>query len=117
MTINQTPKENKMKKLELTRPLAIAVGTALIGTASAAAASPFSMTTLASPYMMTADDTSGGGQPAEGTAPAEKAKEGKCGEDKAKEGKCGEGKCGEGKCGDDKKEAEGQAPAETEAGG
>ena len=106
-----------MKKQDLTMPLAVAVGAVLIGTPAAEAASPFSITTLATPYMMTADDTAAGGKEAEGKCGADKAGEGKCGEDKAKEGKCGEGKCGEGKCGSDKEGAGEKEPENKEPAG
>ena len=58
-----------MKEQNLKMPLAVAVGAALIGTSAAEAASPFSITTLAPPYMMTADDAAAGGKGDQGQRP------------------------------------------------
>ncbi|MBT8136379.1 MAG: hypothetical protein KJO54_05105 [Gammaproteobacteria bacterium] len=97
------------------KPLSLAVGAALaasmaVGAAAKADASPFSMTTLSSGYMVDV----GEGKCGEGKCGGDKGHdrkdknkgdcEGKCGGDKHAEGKCGgdkdaEGKCGEGKCG------------------
>lgn len=85
------------------KPLAFALGAAVVTTLSSAgvanaADNPFAMTDIASGYMV-ADAAEG------------KCGEGKCGDEKksAAEGKCGgekkstaEGKCGEGKCGGNK---------------
>ncbi len=91
-----------MSKKHLRAPLAMAIGTVLLGSVTLsnvarAEQNPFGVTELSSGYMQLAEAK------AEGT---EKAKEeGKCGE-----GKCGadkkkkDGKCGEGKCGADKKD-------------
>ena len=93
---------------QTTKPLALAVGTALAAslasvTPAHADSSPFVMTALSSGYMGGA--TYGG----HGDKGEEKGEEGKCGEgdEKGEEGKCGEGKCGgdkgeEGKCGEGK---------------
>ena len=81
------------------KPVALAIGAALVGTlavAGAASASAFTVTDLAHGYSQFMGEGSCGG---------EKGKEGKCGE-----GKCGgaskgaEGKCGEGKCGSNSKD-------------
>jgi uncharacterized low-complexity protein len=101
--------EKIMSKKSSMKPLAAAIGTAVIASLAAvpvaqADASPFGMTDLGSGYQVAAEGKCG-------AKPA--AKEGKCGEAKcgakpaATEGKCGEGKCGsgmkpeanEGKCG------------------
>ena len=105
------------------KPLAIALGAALVTTLAAtpvanAADNPFAMSELSSGYMVA--------EMAEGKCGGDKAKseaEGKCGE-----GKCGgakteaeakstaEGKCGEGKCGGEKKATEGKC-GEGKCGG
>ncbi len=84
------------------KPLAIAVGTAIVTSLASvntatAAENPFAMTELSSGYMVASGHMEG------------KCGEGKCGGAKATaEGKCGEGKCGgakataEGKCGEGK---------------
>lgn len=69
-----------MNTKQTMKPLAVAIGAAVIGTLSTvpvanAEQNPFGLTELSSGYMTAA--------------------EGKCGEEKDKEGKCGEGKCGE----------------------
>jgi len=97
------------------KPLAIAVGTAIVTSLASvntatAAENPFAMTELSSGYMVAemAEGKCGEGKcgGAKATDEAKAMKEGKCGEgkcggakavDKAKgmmEGKCGEGKCG-----------------------
>lgn len=97
------------------KPLAAAMGTALVATLAAlpavqASDNPFGMTQLSSGYMVADATKAQEGKCGEGKCGAAdaKAKEGKCGaaDAKAKEGKCGaadakakEGKCGEGKCG------------------
>lgn len=78
-----------MSKKSTMRPLAAAIGTAVVASlASIATANadqnPFGMTELSSGYMVA--------EHGEG-----KCGEGKCGEGKEAEGKCGEGKCGESK--------------------
>ena len=92
-----------MSNRVLRKPVALAIGAALmtsLGAAGVAQASSYAVSALGAGYMLA------GGE-------EEKAKEGKCGEGKCGadkkaegEGKCGEGKCGEGKCGADKKEEE-----------
>ena len=95
-----------MSNRVLRKPVALAIGAALmtsLGAAGVAQASSYAVSALGAGYMLV------GGE-------EEKAKEGKCGADKKAEGKCGEGKCGadkkaegkcgEGKCGADKKEEE-----------
>jgi uncharacterized low-complexity protein len=98
------------------KPLAIAVGTAIVTSlasvnAATAAENPFAMTELSSGYMVAemAEGKCGGA--------TKTTEEGKCGE-----GKCGgatktteEGKCGEGKCGGAK--ATSAATAEGGEGG
>ena len=102
------------------KPVAVAIGAALITSIAAAGvahASAFAVSSLGSGYMLSAGDPPAGGEkPAEGKCGegkcgegkcgADKKGEGKCGADKKGEGKCGEGKCGEGKCGADKKPEE-----------
>lgn len=98
-----------MSKKIISKPLTIALGTALVGGLTAAAASaegayddnPFAMEELSSGQLIA-------GAHEEGGCGEDKDKEegscgeGKCGEDKG-EGSCGEskgeGSCGEGKCG------------------
>ncbi|MCA0393510.1 MAG: EF-hand domain-containing protein [Proteobacteria bacterium] len=68
------------------KPVALAVGTALVGGLMLSGTS-FAITPLAQGYLLGAQDAA--------QAADAKAKEGSCGGDKAKaEGKCGEGKCG-----------------------
>jgi uncharacterized low-complexity protein len=89
-----------MSKLNVRKPLSIALGAALVTSLGAAGIANaetdenlFSMEELTSGYL-----TAGGHEKSEDG-------EGKCGEEKDGEGKCGEekkdgeGKCGEGKCG------------------
>jgi uncharacterized low-complexity protein len=74
-----------MSNRVLKKPVALAIGAALItslATAGAAHASSFAVNALGAGYMLAAGDAAG--------------------DEKAKEGKCGEGKCG----GDKKDEAE-----------
>jgi len=75
---------------QINKPLALAVGAALVG-GMAMSASAFAMTDLASGYMVAASHAAG-----EASCGADKkAGEAKCGADKkAAEGKCGEGNCG-----------------------
>jgi len=80
---------------QINKPLALAVGAALVG-GLALSASAFAVTDLASGYMVSAGQAGGEGKAAEARCGADKtASEAKCGADKA----AGEGKCGEGKCG------------------
>jgi len=94
-----------MSNRVIKKPVAVAIGAALISSIAAAGvaqASAYAVSSLGSGYMLSAGDPPAAA-PAEGEKPAEgKCGEGKCG-DKKGEGKCGEGKCGEGKCGADKK--------------
>lgn len=104
------------------KPIALAVSAAFAtsmvasGTVNADA-SPFSMTTLTTGYMLGDDadkkdkESKRGGEKKgeEGKCGGKKkGEEGKCGEGKCggkaddAEHKCGEGKCGEGKCGEGK---------------
>lgn len=95
-----------MSNRVLRKPIALAIGAALVTSLAAAGvaqASSYGVSALGAGYMLA------GGED-------EKAKEGKCGADKKAEGKCGEGKCGadkkaEGKCGADKN-AEGKCGAD-----
>ena len=85
-----------MSNCVLRKPVALAIGAALVTSLAAAGvaqASSYAVSALGAGYMLT------GGQD-------EKAKEGKCGEGKCGADKKAEGKCGEGKCGADKKEEE-----------
>jgi len=111
-----------MSKKDTLKPVAAAIGAALVGTLSAgvvnAAENPFGLQQLDSGYMqIAASDTEGkcgAAMPPEGKCGGAKATEGKCGDKKASEGegaaepaaegeggsdKPTEGKCGEGKCG------------------
>lgn len=86
-----------MKKSNI-KPLALAISAALAASAGSSSmahadTSPFSMTNLATGYMVDANNPE---------AAAEKGEEGKCGEGKCGEGKCGEKKGEEGKCGGEK---------------
>ncbi len=101
-----------MSNRVLRKPVALAIGAALmtsLGAAGVAQASSYAVSALGAGYMLA------GGE-------EEKAKEGKCGADKKAEG---EGKCGadkkaegEGKCGADKKaEGEGKCGADKKAEG
>ena len=113
-----------MSKKDTLKPVAAAIGAALVGTLSAgvvsAAENPFGLQQLDSGYMQLAasdmEGKCGGEKSAEGKCGGEKSAEGKCGGEKSAEGKCGgeksaegsadtkatEGKCGEGKCGGNK---------------
>ena len=117
-----------MSDKQVVKPVAVAVGTALAGSFAVGAnadtdagASPFAMTTLASGYLLGAQEGScgegkcGGDKEAgsEGSCGGDKEAEGSCGGDK--EDKEGEGACGEGSCGGDK-EGEG-ACGEGSCGG
>ncbi len=120
-----------MADKKVVKPVAIAVGTALVGsfavTANAeidAGASPFAITTLASGYLLGAQEGSCGEGKCGGDkeAEADKAAEGSCGgdreaeADKAAEGSCGGDKAAEGSCGGDR-EAEADKAAEGSCGG
>ena len=104
-----------MSNRVLRKPVALAIGAALmtsLGAAGVAQASSYAVSALGAGYMLAGENHKG----EEGKCGADKKAEGKCGEgkcgaDKKAEGKCGgdkaaEGKCGEGKCGADKKEEE-----------
>jgi len=108
-----------MSDKQVVKPVAVAVGTALAGSFAVAAnadmdtgASPFAMTTLASGYLLGAQEGScgegkcGGDKEAggEGSCGGDKeaGSEGSCGGDKEGEGSCGGDKEGEGSCGGDK---------------
>ena len=109
-----------MSDKQVVKPVAVAVGTALAGSfaisanADDAGASPFAMTTLASGYLLGAQEGScgegkcGGDKEGEGSCGGDKGGEGSCGGDKGGEGSCGGDKGGEGSCGGDKEEAEGK---------
>jgi hypothetical protein len=121
-----------MSDKQVVKPVAVAVGTALAGSfaisanADDAGASPFAMTTLASGYLLGAQEGScgegkcggdkeaggegscGGDKEGEGSCGGDKEGEGSCGGDKEGEGSCGGDKGGEGSCGGDKEEAEGK---------
>lgn len=95
---------------KISKPLTIAMGTALVGGLTAAAASaeiitdqnPFAMEELSSGQLFAgAHGGEGEGSCGEGKCGEDKG-EGSCGEDKG-EGSCGEDK-GEGSCGGDKGE-------------
>ncbi len=89
-----------MIERKLRKPAALALGTALIGSAAlvgtvhAADANPFVATALSAGYSVGEDAE---GTCGEGTCSAEgedKGGEGSCGEEKGGEGSCGEGNCG-----------------------
>jgi uncharacterized low-complexity protein len=118
-----------MSDKQVVKPVAVAVGTALAGSFAVAAnadtdagASPFAMTTLASGYLLGAQEGScgegkcGGDKEAEGSCGGDKEAEGSCGGDKEAEGSCGGDKEAEGSCGGDK-EAEGSCGGDKEAEG
>ena len=90
-----------MSKKIISKPLTIALGTALVGGLTAAAASaevvaddnPFAMEELDSAQLIAGAHEEGGcGEDKEG-GDDDDGGEGSCGEDKG-EGSCGEGKCG-----------------------
>ena len=102
-----------MSEKQVLKPVTIAVSAALAGTFAIATTadadsgvSPFAMTTLASGYLLGAQEGSCG--------------EGKCGGDKEADAKDGEGSCGgdkekaEGSCGGDKEKAEGSCGGDKE---
>jgi uncharacterized low-complexity protein len=113
-----------MSEKQVIKPVAVAVGAALAGSFAVAAnadtdagASPFAMTTLASGYLLGAQEGScgegkcGGDKEAkqgEGSCGGDKEAEGSCGGDKEAEGSCGGDKEAEGSCGGDKEKAEGK---------
>jgi uncharacterized low-complexity protein len=105
--------EKIMSKKSSLKPLAAAVGTAVIASLAAvpvaqADASPFGMTDLGSGYQVAAEGKCGESKAKE----AAKEAEGKCGESKAKEAaKEAEGKCGESKAKEAAKETEGKCGA------
>jgi uncharacterized low-complexity protein len=113
-----------MSDKQVVKPVAVAVGTALAGSFAISAnadtdagASPFAMTTLASGYLLGAQEGScGGDKEAEGSCGGDKEAEGSCGGDKEAEGSCGGDKEAEGSCGGDK-EAEGSCGGDKEAEG
>ncbi|MDH3577463.1 MAG: hypothetical protein OEO71_06540 [Gammaproteobacteria bacterium] len=117
-----------MSEKKIVKPVALAVGTALVGTFALSGAvnadsveSPFAMSALSAGYMLGATEgTCGGdkgekkegeGSCGEGSCGADKEGEGSCGE-KEGEGSCGEkegeGSCGEGSCGADTDEKKGE---------
>jgi uncharacterized low-complexity protein len=84
------------------KPVALAIGAALVGTlavAGTASAGAFTVTDLAQGYSQFMGEGSCGG---------DKGKEGKCGAEKKEGEKGAEGKCGEGKCGGAAKGSEGK---------
>lgn len=105
-----------MSNRVLRKPVALAIGAALmtsLGAAGVAQASSYAVSALGAGYMLAGgeEEKAKEGKCGEGKCGADKKAEGKCGEGKCGEGKCGadkkaEGKCGEGKCGADKKEEE-----------
>ena len=124
-----------MSEKKIVKPVAIAVSAALAGTFAVAASadadtgvSPFAMTTLASGYLLGAQEGSCGegkcGGDKEATGGDKEAAEGSCGGDKeAAEGSCGGDKeaaggdkeAAEGSCGGDKEAAEGSCGGDKEA--
>jgi uncharacterized low-complexity protein len=90
------------------KPLAAAVGAAIVTTLAAMPAAnaeenPFGMTSLTSGYMVAEKEGKcGEAKCGEGKGASAKKSEGKCGESKAHESKCGESKAHEGKCGESK---------------
>jgi uncharacterized low-complexity protein len=111
-----------MSEKKVVKPVALAVGAALVGSFAIGGAvnadtveSPFSMSTLSAGYMLgTGEGSCGEGSC--GEKEGEKKGEGSCGEgscgEKEGEGACGEkegeGSCGEGSCGADSGEKEGE---------
>ena len=97
-----------MSNRVLRKPVALAIGAALmtsLGAAGVAQASPYAVSALGAGYMLVGEEEKGKeGKCGEGKCGADKKAEGKCGEGKCGADKKGEGKCGEGKCGADKKE-------------
>ena len=92
-----------MSNKQVVKPIALAVGIALVGPFAAVevasadtVASPFVMTVLSAPYMLGESEGScGGDKDAEGSCGGDKDAEGSCGGDKAEDkDKGGEGKCG-----------------------
>ncbi len=106
-----------MSEKKVVKPVALAVGAALVGTFAISGAvnadsieSPFTMSTMSAGYMLGTGEGSCG--------------EGSCGEDKKGEGSCGEGSCGgdkegEGSCGEghDKDKGEGSCGGDKEGEG
>ena len=102
------------EKNMLIKPLAAAVGFALVSaltTTAAAAATdnPFVAADLDRGYLVAGTGDTGDGKSGEDKGEDGKCGEGKCGEDKGEEGSCGEmkateGKGEEGKCGEHKAE-------------
>ncbi|MEL7537133.1 MAG: hypothetical protein AAFX44_08500 [Pseudomonadota bacterium] len=95
-----------MSDIKRVKPLALALGTALVGTAAmigtAQAAvddNPFVATALSAGYNLGDDAEGSCGEGKCGEDGAEKGGEGSCGEGSCGEDKGGEGACGEGKCG------------------
>ena len=100
-----------MRKTNMKKPVALAIGAAIAGSmavSGAAHASAFSTTDLGQGYVQLAAEGSCGGNKGEegkcgeGKCGSDKGGEGSCGGDKAEGDKGGEGKCGEGKCGGNK---------------
>lgn len=110
-----------MSDEKIVKPVALAVGAALVGTFALSGAvnadtveNPFAMSNLSAGYMLGTTEGSCGGdsgkKEGEGSC-GEKEGEGSCGE-KEGEGACGEkegeGACGEGSCGADTDEKKGE---------
>ena len=110
-----------MSNRVLRKPVALAIGAALVTSLAAAGmaqASSYAVSALGAGYMLAGGEDQ---KAKEGTCGADKKAEGKCGEGKCGEGKCGEGKCGadkkaEGKCGEGKCGADKKAEGEGKCG-
>ncbi len=111
-----------MRKKFSKKPLAIAIGSAVVTSLSVLPAAnaeqnPFTVNDLSSGYMQVSEGEATCGanmKKGEGSCGANKdgkKMEGKCAGEKKAEGKCGEGKCGEGKCGGKKAAPADAAPA------
>lgn len=108
---------------KISKPVSIALGTALVTSLAATNltaethTNPFAMSELSGGYMLAYGDSAKKAEQADSKSEMKKDMEGKCGEGKCgsksemkqnMEGKCGgkkaeqEGKCGEGKCGSKK---------------
>ena len=100
--------ESKRMSKQIKKPVALALGAALVGGLTLSA-SAFAMSDLSQGYLLGAQQAQTAEKAADAKATDAKAAEGKCGADKKHaEGSCGadkdkkkagEGKCGEGKCG------------------
>ncbi|MEM7097001.1 MAG: hypothetical protein AAF541_01990 [Pseudomonadota bacterium] len=96
MKVKLEMKDSKFSKM---KPIAAAVGTALVASLGASSVAAEDENLFVAQDLDRGYDLLAQG---EGKCGEGKCGEGSCGEDKDGEGKCGEGKCGEGSCGEDK---------------